>query len=76
MTEGLAATSANVFLASAYKSSLGRDHPSIFDKSDQDFKAAYPNDKGIPPIPVLSSSSLTTVYELITKKKNTNAFYF
>lgn len=76
MPEGLAATSANMFLASAYKSSFAYNQPDIFDKSNMDFKAAYPQDKSTPIIPFLSSSSLTTIYEMITKKKNTNAFYF
>jgi hypothetical protein len=76
MPEGLAAVSANTFLASAYKAQLSMSQPSIFDKSDLDFKAAHPEDKRTPIIPILSSSSLTTIYEWATKKKNTNAFYF
>ncbi|OGB24079.1 MAG: hypothetical protein A3I66_11435 [Burkholderiales bacterium RIFCSPLOWO2_02_FULL_57_36] len=76
MPEGLAATSANTFLASAYKSSFAFNQPDIFDKSNLDFKTMYPKDKSTPIIPLLSSSSLTTIYEMITKKKNTNAFYF
>jgi hypothetical protein len=76
MPESLAATSANIFLASAYQSSFAFNQPSIFDKADLDFKAAYPEDKRTPIIPALSSSTLTKAYEVITKKKDTNKFYF
>lgn len=74
--EALAGISANMFLTAAYQAALARDNPSIFDKSDQDFKAAHPNDKRIPPIPVISSSTMTKLYEVISGKKDTNAFYF
>jgi hypothetical protein len=76
LPDGLAATSANMFLAAAYTSSLSLNQPNMLDKSDQDFKAAYPNDKRTPIVPALSSSSLTLFYEILTKQKNTNKFYF
>jgi hypothetical protein len=76
MPESLAVTSANMFLPAAYQAALAFDKPSIFDKSDQDFKAAHPDDKRLPPIPLVSSGTLTKLYEAITKKKDTNAFYF
>jgi hypothetical protein len=72
----LAASAANIFLPAAYQARLGFDQPSIFDKSDRDFKAAFPDEKHIPPIPLVSSSTLTRVYEALSGKKNTNAFYF
>lgn len=76
LPEGLAAASANLSLSAAYQSSLALSQPNIFDKADLDFKAAYPNDKRIDPVPLISSSSLTSIYEFFTKKKNTNKFYF
>jgi hypothetical protein len=76
MPDGLAVASANMFLPAAYQAALASDKPSIFDKSDQDFKLAHPDDKRLPPIPLVSSSTLTKLYEAVTKKKNTNAFYF
>ena len=76
MPESLAATSANMFLSSAYQSSFAFNQPSIFDKSNLDFKAAHPDETHTPIIPFLSSGSMTSVYEWITKKKDTNAFYF
>jgi hypothetical protein len=76
LPESLAATSTNMFLAAAYQAALARDNPSIFDKSDLEFKAAHPDEKRIPPIPVISSSTMTKLYEVISGKKDTNAFYF
>jgi hypothetical protein len=76
MPEGLAVTSANMFLPAAYNAALALDRANIFDKSDQDFKAAHADEKHIPPIPLVSSGTLTQLYEAITRKKNTNAFYF
>jgi hypothetical protein len=76
LPEGLAATSANMFLSSAYSSSLALSQPNIFDRSERDYKAAHPDELRIPPIPLLSSGSLTTIYEFFTKKKNTDKFYF
>ncbi len=76
MPESLAALSANTFLPAAYKATLGFNQPSIFDKSDIDLKAAFPNEKHIPPIPLISSGTLTKLYESISGKKDTNKFYF
>lgn len=76
MPEGLAASSATTFLSAAYQSTLGAEQPSIFDKANLNTKAAHPDELRIPPIPVVSSSTLTTLYEWITKRKNTNAAYF
>lgn len=76
MPEGMAVFSANLFLSSAYGAMLERDNPNVLDLQNRRFKEAYPDASGIPPLPILSSSSLTTVYEFITGKKNTFKFYF
>jgi hypothetical protein len=76
MSESLAVASANMFLPAAYGASLAFNTPNVADKSDTDFKAAFPKDLRLPPIPLVSSSTLTTLYEAITKKRNTHAFYF
>lgn len=76
MPEGMAVFSANLFLSSAYGAMLARDNPNMLDLQTRRFKEAYPDASGIPPLPILSSSSLTTVYEFITGKKNTFKFYF
>ena len=76
MPEGMAVFSANLFLNSAYQAMLERDAPNVLDLQNRRFKEAYPDAGGIPPLPILSSSSLTTVYEYITGKKNTYRFYF
>lgn len=76
MPEGMAVFSANLFLSSAYQSMLERDAPNALDIQNRRFKEAYPDAGGIPPLPVLSSSSLTTAYEYLTGKKNTFKFYF
>ncbi len=75
MPESLAVTSANTFLPAAYKATLGYDQPSLFDRSDLEFKAAFPNEWHIPPIPLVSSSTLNFLYGAISGKKNTSFGY-
>lgn len=76
LPESLAASFTSGALGATYAASLARDQPNIFDKSNLDFKAAYPNASATPIIPFFSSSTMTSLYEAISGKKNTNQFYF
>lgn len=50
--------SANHFLSGAYSADLARDHPNIFDRSNAEFAAAYPDEWHTPIIPIISPDTL------------------
>jgi outer membrane protein OmpA-like peptidoglycan-associated protein len=61
LPDDLAIKGANLAVPFAVDNVLARENPNIFDKSDQQFKAAYPNEKHLV-IPVVSSDILGFIY--------------